>query len=82
LSETVTLPANGKLIPVDFDKATGNEIASFEGSMDLKGNQFSFSEKVVLTKRVYEAADWDAYKNVVSSQQKFTETPIIIDLKN
>lgn len=82
LSETVTLPANGKLIPVDFDKATGNEIASFEGSMDLKGNQFSFSEKVVLTKRVYEAADWDAYKNVVGSQQKFAETPIIIDLKN
>ena len=29
-----------------------------------------------------DAQDWDAFREVVSSQQKFAETPIIIDITN
>lgn len=82
LDETIKLPKTGKLIPFEFDEKVGNDIASFNGSINLKGKTFKFHEKVKLSKRIYEADDWDAFREVVSSQQKFAETPIIIDIKN
>ena len=82
LSETVKLPAKGKLIPIEFEEKVGDETSSFEGTMDLNGTNFSFSEKVILSKRVYEAKDWPSFSKVVESQKKFAETPIIIDLTN
>ncbi len=82
LSETIKLPTSGKLIPIDFEEKVGDEISSFEGTMDLSNTNFSFSEKVILSKRVYEPQDWPAFSKVVESQKKFAETPIIIDLTN
>ena len=82
LDETIKLPKSGKLIPFEFDEKVGNDIASFEGNLELKGKFFKIHEKIKLSKRIYEAEDWDAFRKVVSSQQKFAETPIIIDITN
>ncbi|PLX08396.1 MAG: transglutaminase [Marinilabiliales bacterium] len=80
LNETVKLPATGKLIPFEFEEKVGDEIASFEGSINLDEDKYSFSEKIVLSKRVYEAEDWHSFSKVVESQKKFANTPVIIDL--
>ena len=80
LNETVKLPSNGELIPIEFMEKVGNEIASFEGNIGLDGKIFTFSEKTRLSKRVYEAEDWESFKNVVDAQRHFAETPIVIEL--
>jgi len=82
LNETITLPHKGKLIPIDFEEKVGNDITSFEGNIKLDGKSFEIFEKINLSKRIYKAADWDAFKKVVNAQQKFAETPIIIDITN
>lgn len=82
LDEKITLPQIGKLIPFEFDKKIGNDIASFEGNITLDGKSFKIFEKINLSKRIYENEDWDAFKKVVNAQKKFTETPIIIDITN
>jgi len=82
LTETVKLPATGKLIPFEFEEKVGDDVASFEGSISLDKDIYSFSEKVVLSKRVYEAEDWNSFLKVVESQKKFAGTPVIIDLTN
>jgi hypothetical protein len=82
LEETIKLPQKGKLVAFDFDKNVGNETASFSGDISLDGNSLTVSEKVVLGKRVYEAEDWDMFRKVVQNQQKFAETPLVIELNN
>jgi len=82
LNETIKLPGKGKLMAFDFDEKIGDDIASFEGSLSLDGRNLEFAEKVRLSKRVYEAEDWAAFKKAVSNQQKFAETPIIIKVEN
>ena len=82
LNETIKLPKEGKLIAFEFDESVGDDIASFEGNIALDGKSLVISEKVRLAKRVYEAEDWEAFKKAVSNQQKFAETPIIIDFNN
>lgn len=81
LKETIKLPSKGKLLS-DLNESTGNEIASFVGKVKLEGNNFDFNEKVTLSKRVYEAEDWEAFRSVVAAQQKFVDTPVIIKLSN
>jgi len=82
LNESIKLPAKGKLVPFEFEEKVGDDIASFEGSTVLDNNTYTFSEKVILGKRIYDAQDWDSFKKVVESQRKFAETPVIIDLTN
>ncbi|NQU33003.1 MAG: DUF3857 and transglutaminase domain-containing protein [Bacteroidetes bacterium] len=82
LSETIKLPFIGKLIPFEFEKNVGDDIASFEGEIVLNDKTFEFSEKVELSKRVYDAKDWKSFKAVVEAQKKFAETPIIVEISN
>lgn len=80
LNETVKLPATGKLIPFEFEEKVGDDVASFEGSINLDKDKYSFSEKIILSKRVYDAEDWDSFSKVVESQKRFAASPVIIDL--
>jgi hypothetical protein len=80
LNETVKLPKKGKLITFDFEENVGNELTSFAGNITLKGRSLKINEKVVLSKRIYQASEWDTFKDVVNSQKQFANTPIIIDL--
>ena len=80
LSESVKLPAIGKLVPFDFVERVGDETVSFEGEIELVDQTFSFSEKVILTKRIYEPDDWKSFKQVVEAQKEFATTPIIIEI--
>jgi len=80
LNETVKLPATGKLVPFEFENKVGDDVASFEGSINLDEDKYSFSEKIILSKRVYNAEDWDSFSKVVESQKLFAASPVIIDL--
>ncbi|MFK5855715.1 MAG: DUF3857 and transglutaminase domain-containing protein [Bacteroidota bacterium] len=80
LSESVKLPAVGKLLPNDFVEKVGDETVSFEGEIELVGQTFRFSEKVILTKRIYEPDDWTSFKKIVEAQKEFATTPIIIEI--
>lgn len=80
LNETVKLPATGKLVPFEFENKVGDDVASFEGSINLDEDKYSFSEKIILSKRVYDAEDWDSFSKVVESQKLFAASPVIIDL--
>lgn len=80
LSETVTLPANGKLVTYNFDEDFGDDVASFKGKTEISGNQFSYSEQVSLSKRIYDANDWPSFKKAVLMQKKFADTPVIIKI--
>ncbi len=82
LNESVKLPSSGSLLPVDFVEKAGDDITSFEGKIELVDQTFTFSEKVILTKRIYDPSDWDSFKQVIEAQNKFASTPIIIDLTN
>ncbi len=82
LNETIKLPQKGKLIAFDFDEETGDETASFKGNIYLEGKSLTYSEQVKLSKRIYEAEDWEAFREAVMNQQKFAETPVIIELSN
>lgn len=80
LDETIQLPETGKLLAFEFDEETGNEVSSFKAHIALDGKNLHINEKVSLGKRVYEAEDWPAFREVVRNQQKFAETPLIIEL--
>jgi len=80
LNETVKLPATGKLVPFEFENKVGDDVASFEGSINLDEDKYSFSEKIILSKRVYNAEDWDSFSKVVESQKLFAASLVIIDL--
>ena len=82
LNETIKLPQKGKLIAFEFDEHTGNDIASFKGNIALDGKSLAISQTIRLGKRIYEAEDWDVYRNAVKNQQKFANTPLIIELTN
>lgn len=82
LEEKVVLPKSGKLLNNNFTEDAGNEVTSFKGNIELNGNTLNIFETVRLTKRVYEAEDWPAFRNVVKAQNQFAETPIIIQLSN
>ncbi len=81
LNETVELPSAGELLPLNLVEKAGDDIASFEGEIDLIDNTFSFSEKIKLSRRIYEKEDWKSFRDVVVAQKEYATTPVIIQLK-
>ena len=82
ISETIRIPEYEKIVYKPEYTKTAGEFASFEGGYEILGKVIKFNEKVVLEKRIYEAEDWDAYREAVISQKMFEEEPIIVKLKN
>lgn len=82
LNESIKLPGKGSLSAFEFDEQIGNNVASFEGDISLEGKTLKYSQKVTLSKRIYEAEDWEAFRKSVENQQKFATTPLIIELSN
>ena len=71
VNETITLP-KGYTKAKDFPKDViyNDSAASFQSSYALDENIFIFNQRVSLNKRVYEAADWSAFRTAVNSQKE------------
>ncbi|RPH28636.1 MAG: DUF3857 domain-containing protein [Bacteroidales bacterium] len=78
LSETITLPANMSIKFKPEAKQTTGSGADFESNYALDGNTLTFSQKVVLKKRIYQPEDWASFRDAVKYQNEFANTPVIL----
>ncbi len=78
IAETITLPKGytAKDLPT-VEKVSADNI-QFEGGYQLKGNTLQLNETVKLGKRVYDAADWPAYRQAVENQKSLAKHAIVL----
>jgi transglutaminase-like putative cysteine protease len=81
LKEEIELPVTDQIIllPPDQDKKGGS--CSFEGGYSLSGNLLVLSEKIILGKRIYDAADWPGFRDAVGAQKFYADNPIILRIR-
>ena len=49
----------------------------FEGSLVQKGNKVLLHNRLALKKRVYEASDWESFRNAVNAHKAYGEYLVI-----
>ena len=77
LDETIQLPTGYRLAGDTKEKDTHSEAADFSGTLRQEGNRVVLHQKLALKKRVYEASDWDGFRNAVNAHKSFGEYIII-----
>ena len=77
LDETVQLPAGYKLVSAAKDETMQGVGADFEGSLVQKGNKVLLHNRLALKKRVYEASDWESFRNAVNAHKAYGEYLVI-----
>ena len=79
ISETITLPAEYKTMSY---KATIDGVVSpavnYGCGFQLEGKTLTFGESAMFNKRVYDAADWPAFRQAVRNQKLVATTPVIL----
>ena len=78
IKETVTLPAEYKQLHFPFINGVANPAASFGCQYWMEGNTLTFAESALFGKRVYNAADWQPFRQVVANQKLLATTPVIL----
>jgi hypothetical protein len=82
LSESILLPENSKDIYLPETKTTSGEVCSFHGRYDWKDHTLTLNEKIVLGKRIYDAKNWNEFREAVVSQNSFADDPVVFRLQN
>lgn len=77
LDETIQLPAGYKLAGDGKEDNTQSSAADFEGSLRQEGNKVVLHQKLVLKKRVYEAGDWNGFRDAVNAHKSFGDYIVI-----
>ena len=77
LDETIQLPAGYKLVSAAKDETMQGVGADFEGSLVQKGNKVLLHNRLALKKRVYEASDWESFRNAVNAHKAYGEYLVI-----
>lgn len=77
LDETIQLPKGYTLLNEAKQDSKQSDAADFEGSLRQDGDKITISQKLVLKKRVYEAADWDGFRSAVNAHKGFGDYLII-----
>ena len=78
VKETITLPDEYKRLHFPFVDGVANPAASFGCQYWMDGNVLTFAESSLLGKRVYDAADWTYFRQVVAKQKLLANTPVIL----
>ena len=73
VKETVKLPAGfSTLSPLpEIQKVNGKSV-TYNGGYTLQGNILTFEQKASYGKRVYEASDWNDFRNAVLAQKSYS----------
>ena len=77
LDETIQLPAGYKFVGDEKEDNVQSSAADFEGSLRQDGNKVMLHQKLALKKRVYEAGDWNGFRNAVNAHKSFGDYIII-----
>jgi len=80
ISETVKLPVTGEIAYKPEVNPVNEEYASYLGSCLLDGKTLSMKQKIVLGKRVYEASEWPAFRQIVVNQNKMAEEALVVKI--
>lgn len=78
IREVITLPFAPAQLHYPMVDGVANPAASFGCGIQLDGNQLTFGETAYFGKRVYEAADWPAFRATIRNQKTMSKTPIIL----
>ena len=78
IKETITLPAEYKQLHFPFINGVANPAASFGCQYWMEGTTLTFAESVLFGKRVYDAADWQPFRQVVANQKRLASTPVVL----
>ena len=78
IKETITLPAEYKQLHFPFVNGVADPAASFGCQYWMEGNTLTFAETAMLGKRVYDATDWNCFRQVVANQKLLANTPVIL----
>ncbi|MDR0429568.1 MAG: DUF3857 domain-containing protein [Tannerellaceae bacterium] len=73
LNETIQLPKGYKLSTDTRSERKNSPAADFEGSLKQEGNNIKLYQKLVLKKRVYDASDWQGFREAVNTHKRFGE---------
>lgn len=77
LDETIQLPSGYTLVNESKKDAMQGSGADFEGSLSQKGNKVTLYNRLALKKRVYEASDWDSFRNAVEAHKTYGDYLVI-----
>ncbi len=78
IRETVTLPFEPKQLHYPMVDGIADPVASFGMGIQLNGATLTFGEQAVFSKRVYEAADWPAFRAAALAQKNAANTPLVL----
>lgn len=78
IREIVTLPYAPSQFHYPMVDGIADPAASFGCGFQMEGNQLSFGEQAVFSKRLYEASDWPAFRASAKAQIQVSQTPVIL----
>jgi hypothetical protein len=77
LDETIQLPKGYKLLTASKKDTKKSGAADFDGSLQQEGNTIRFYQKLALKKRIYDASDWEGFRDAVNAQKSYGEYLVI-----
>ncbi|MDR1200610.1 MAG: DUF3857 and transglutaminase domain-containing protein [Tannerellaceae bacterium] len=77
LNETIQLPKGYKLFTAAKKDTKKSGAADFDGSLQQEGTTIKLYQKLALKKRIYDASDWDGFRDAVNAQKSYGEYLVI-----
>ena len=77
LDETIQLPAGYQLLSEAKEAYKQSNAADFEGYVRQEDQKIKLHQKLSLKKRIYEASDWEGFREAVNAHKSFADYLII-----
>lgn len=78
VEEKVMLPKNAKVASMPETQKVDGTAASYSGGYTADKRSLTFQQTATFNKRVYEADDWQDFRNCVSAQQSFAQQAVVL----
>ncbi|MBQ9418629.1 MAG: DUF3857 and transglutaminase domain-containing protein [Bacteroidales bacterium] len=78
IRETIHLPYAPSQFHYPMIDGVATPAASYGCGFQMEGNTLTFGETTLFGKRIYEAADWPAFRASAMNQIKVAQTPVIL----
>lgn len=79
VKETVTVPKYSKVIQLPEEKVVSSEFVNFDGKYNLSKRTLTFEQTADFGKRIYEACEWNDFRDAVKAQNSFANTAVILE---
>ena len=77
LDETIRLPKGYVMVSAPKEDEMQGSGADFSGSLVQEGNEIVLHNTLALKKRVYEASDWESFRDAVKAHKAYSQYVII-----